>query len=77
MESFNGKYYTTNNESYTKEHNDIMDQLLSTYVISCDTYSMPGIGYNSENESYYPINEEGAKVLEHLLNCDLISVVAD
>ena len=71
------KYYTTNNDSYTNEHNLIMDEL----IYSCCIHNNPGsrykIAYDWDKHGYYPLNKDGAKMLEHLLNCDLISVVAD
>ena len=74
MESFNGKYYTTNNESYTDLHNIVMNELISSY---CDHNFLNIIDYDEVKDAYYPINKGGAVILEHLLNCDLISMVAD
>jgi len=77
MESFNGKYYTTNSESYTDEHNIIMDELISSYCVHNFLIGNNKINYDEVKDAYYPVNETGAVILEHLLNCDLISVVAD
>ena len=73
-ESFNGKLYTTSSDSFTHEHNSVMDKLLWSYLnyfgnIACDD--------EDDFNIYLPLDEDGANILEHLLNCDLISVVAD
>jgi len=70
----NGKLYTTHSDCFTDEHNNIMEKLLWSYFNCFDD-----IVYACEENLniYFPINEKGVELLEHLVNCDLISVVAD
>lgn len=64
------RYFSCNSNSFTEEHNDIMDELLWGYCYFTD--------YNHIDYScgyYYPKTKEGLKILEHLSNCDLIEEV--
>lgn len=70
--SFNAKYYTTDNNYFTDKHNKIMERLLFAYFLTSND-----IEYDELTGDYVPLNREGANLLEHLVNCDLISVVAD
>ena len=62
--------FTTNSNSFTKEHNDVMDALLFTYA-----EAHPEIIQADGEGGYGAVNLWGKAILEHLRNCDLIAEV--
>jgi len=63
--------FTTNCNSFTKDHNDIMDALLFTYA-----EAHPEIIQSDGEGGYSPVDLWGKKILEHLNSCDLIAEVS-
>ena len=63
--------FSVNSKSYTKKHNDIMDDLLFSY----SWYFGRIIVYN--DDTYTPLDEKGLELLEHLRDLDLIEEVLD
>lgn len=67
------RFFSCNSDSFTKEHNDIMDMLLWCWHKN----GTGAIGWNDELGFYYPMNERGLKILKHLRDCDLIEEVTN
>lgn len=68
--------FSCNSKSYTKEHNDIMDELLWSLA----NFDNERVGYDTDSQGrdyYTPLNEEGTKILEYLCNIDLIEEIFD
>lgn len=62
--------FTVNSDSFTNDHNDIMDALLFTYA-----EAHPEIIQADGEGGYSAVDLWGKKILEHLRNCDLIAEV--
>lgn len=67
------KNFSCNSESYTKEHNDIMNELLWS-LANCNNHC---IDFDTDHDYYIAINEKGLKILEHLRDLDLIEEIFD
>jgi hypothetical protein len=66
------RYFSCNSDSFTKEHNYIMNELLWCY-----SFNREDISWEEEGNFYYPISAKGLKILEHLRDCDLIEEVTN
>ena len=69
--------FTTNSTSFTDKHNDIMDELLYSYVEWSWNSREVDIDYDSLGNYYFPTTERGLEILEYLRDINLIEQIFD
>ena len=68
--------FTTNTTSNNSKCNDIMDELLYSYV-RWSWGSRADIDYEPLGDYYFPTTERGLEILEYLRDIDLIEQIFD